>query len=491
MSGAPRNTRKEGVSTVTIPEKQWIDTPPLTSGQVNAKFRASLAGWRRHMISNARHYANVRQEAGLPGKPRYIVSDFGLVSYNGYDHRRFTWTYIPPQSASVNVWPQGKIRPWTYVFVHSFGGYFNQLRMWPRSQNCPKCSGNNNLLFLTNDKYGHLNKRWMGGLRPLTRSRGLDPNARRVSIHFCVSRRGDVVVSADLNDTAWHAGGGVLGFNSNNAVSIGFELEEDLIRAKRGGRTYVAPYTEPQLIALAIVMKKIETFRPIKHVYITKRAPGVDDDLGRATRLSQKYLSGYVQHSDVSLPSQRTDAAAQFNLLPGRGGEFGSSRWNGTGYREDNGIAWRDPRSGITYHKMKSGLDQLWGYMARVRKFDLATQVFAAEIPSLETALLGDLYVALQSSNKGQQALLRSHMKKVWALRRSINMEAKKRATLYGKAQDRGTKLYDILARMSANVSRIVSGFDASNLPSPQGPVQSFNEDTGTWYEDGQDTGSA
>jgi hypothetical protein len=485
MGVAPKNTRNEGVSTVSGPDKKWIDTPPLTTGQVTAKFKASLAGWRRHMISNARYYANLRQDVGRSAKPRYLISDFGLISNNGYDRRRFTWTYIPPQAASVTIWPAGKIRPWSFIVVHSMGGTFEAARMWPKK------GGSGARLYVSSDKYGHDNRRWMAGLRELTKSRGLSPGARPVSIHFCVSRRGDVVVSADLNDLAWHAGGNLLGFKSNNNVSVGFELEEEFIRFRPYGATHVAPYTEPQLIALAIVLKKIETFRPIKHVYITKRVHNAEDDIGQTSRLAKKYLSGYTQHSDVALPGTRTDAAAQFNIPPGHTSYIGSKRWRGTGYSESGGEPWTDPRSGVTHRKVKSGLDQVWYYMSKIRKFNLATQVFASKIPLLDVAPLNDLTVALQASNQGQQTLLRGHLKKLWSLRRALTMEARKRSAMYGQALDRGTKLHGALSSVSANVSRMVNRFDTSNLTTPTGPMQSFDESTGTWYEGGKDTGSA
>lgn len=486
--GFNKTMRPEGASTVTAPEKAWVDSPPLTAGQINAKFRASLAGWRKHMLANAEIYANLRQEAGLPSKPRYLISDVGLISHNGYDSQRFTWTYIPPQAGSLKVWPAGKIRPWSVIFIHSLGQSYDKARMVGyKNRSGQWVKGNTALLYVSKDKYGHDNNRWMAGLRQLTQVR--QAGANPVSIHFCVSRRGDVVVSADLNDEAYHGGGVIRPLGANNAVSIGFELEEELIRIEPHGRVYVSPYTKPQLVALAIVLKKIETFRPIKHVYLTKRVPNGDDDLGQTERLVQQHLSGYIQHNDVNTPKQRTDAGAQFNLLPGRGGKFGSSRWLELGYREDDGHAWKDFRTGITHYNMKAGLDEVWGYMAKIRKFDLATQVFTDKIPALETTLLKDLALALQSANKGQQAMLRSHMKKVWALRRSIQMEARSRTTMYSQAQARGSQQWNIIASVSAVISRAINSFDTSNLSVPTGPLQSFNEDTGTWYEGGKDTG--
>lgn len=476
--------REEGVGQPQI-TTDWQKKPPISAGDVGATMRGYYASFSRHFRANERVYANVRAQAGLSPKPRYIISDIGIVSNNGINKDKFSWVYLPPVAGKYNVTPRGVVRPWTFLFMHSFG--------YVRDYAALGLSGNRSLqkrLVPPGDEYGHDPKRWFAGIKEVVKFPGyIKGKVRPVSIHFCISRRGDVVVSTDLNDIAWHGGGRLLDAKKrNNTVSVGFELEPQLHRFSPGAQVRVTPFTQPQMIALAIVCKKLTTWRPIKQVYITRRNATTHKDFAHTLRLAVEHGSGYVQHSDVSpvytnnkgkKVGGKSDAGGQFNILPGEKARIGSSVWKGTGTNASNG----------TGEWVGSGWTELWGYMDRVRRFRAADQLFVASIPDVDFPLMTEFAEALQRSNSGQRAVLLSAQDRIAGLRRAANMQSRNRRATYAKAMTHGTSLSETVARTTAAMAKTLAALELS-LPKPTGEVMTYNYDTGTWAVSGTDSGS-
>ncbi|MHC4619228.1 MAG: N-acetylmuramoyl-L-alanine amidase [Planctomycetota bacterium] len=488
MPLAPTSFREEGVGQPRI-EADWRKSPPLSVGAISATMRKYLGRYTKHFKENERIYANIRARAGTSPKPRYILSDIGIVSNNGINKDKFSWMYLPPVGGAYNVTPQGKIRPWTYIFFHSFGYIWDRYHMGLSRHKGRR--GLRKVLAPPGDEFGHHPSRWFAGVKEMTKNPELSRGAaRKVSIHFCISRRGDVIVSTDLNDIAWHGGGRFIHPRNNNIVSVGFELEPQRIRLKPYGRAITAPFTTPQMTALAIVCKKLDTWRPTKQVYITRRSATSHNDFAQTKRLAQQHGSGYIQHSDVSpvyvnsagkRRGGKVDAGAQFNILPGEKARIGSAAWHGEGINSSNGDGdWRG-----------SGWTELWELMKRVRKFRAADQLFVTSIPSVEFALMKEFAEALQKSNSGQRSVLTAAQDRVAGLRRAANMQSRKRRATYAKAMTHGTALSTTVALTTAAVSKVLASFDTSNLKAPTGDVLTYDYETGTWRVGGTDSGSA
>lgn len=490
---APTNYREEGVGQ-SRPTADWRKSPPLSVGAITSATRKYFSRYSKHYVENEHVYANARAAAGQSSKPRYIISDIGLVNSNGISKDRFTWVYLPPKAGAYNVWPKGVVRPWTFIFMHSFGYAFDWYHLGYDGRGRVRKGGRGllNRTYPPGDQWGHHPTRWQSGNNELTLNTRLGGSSRRVSIHFCVSRRGDVVVSTDLNDRAWHGGGRFLDAKkSNNTVSVGIELEPQSFRTAPGRFPITAPFTKPQMIALAVICKKMDTWRPIKRVYITRRSKTNHKDFAQTLKLAIQHGSGFVQHSDVSpvrtlksgkKTGGKVDAGAQFNILPGETAEVGSPVWRGLG---------TSGSGGITGLRLGSGWTELWAYMDRVRKFRAADQLFVADIPSVDFKLMTEFAEALQKSNAGQRSVLLGAQDRIAGLKRAANMQSRKRRATFAKAMTHGTALSTTVANTTAAVAKTLATFDVSNLAAPTGDVMSYDYGTGTWLVGGNDTGSA
>lgn len=490
MPLAPTKFREEGVGHDAL-TSSWRKDSPITAKNVSAVMRQKYASYIKHFQENERIYANVRVAHGLPPKPRYLISDVGLVSNNGINANTFSWVYLPPCGGAFTVFPQGTIRPWTYIFIHSFGHTWDNPQMGIGKHAKGK-RGLTSLMYPPGDEYGHNPSRWFSGIKQLTRNIELDPpkeKTQKVSIHFCISRRGDVMVSTDLNDMARHGGGGILKGrgailhpHGNNLVSVGFELEPQLMRLVPNGATYVAPFTKIQMTALAIVCKKLTTFRPVKRVYITRRNSTNHADYAQTAVLADKHGSGYVQHSDVSPVTidstgkpqgGKTDAGAQFNILPGQKARIGSQVWQGTGVNANNGNG----------PYMESGWTELWNLMDKIRRqFRLADEVFVESIPQFEFKLLGEFASVLQQSNAGEKAVVTALQDRINALARAAGLQSQKRRATYAAASAHGSALSTTVTRTAAAVTRTLSAFSTADIKAPTGNMLEYNFESGYWY---------
>lgn len=437
---------------------------PFVADELNADAIASLMGKKMGRLGdrfakNAEHYLNARARKGRSPQPEYILSPVGIT-----DHpQKFGWSWIPPTRGVYRVWGKGKIRPWTCIFLHSYGyswdlGYLRR---------------NRSRRFPPGDENGFHPSRWYAGIRQLC-ALNTDPTKKRkggASIHFCISRRGDVVVSVDVNDMAWHGGGkrGVdtpMTSKGNNYYTVGFELEPALGRYKysngRLSRPLILPYPDKQMLALAIVCKKLVTYRGnIPEVYLTKKN-------GSVRQQWEQYKAGYTTHSDVN--SGKLDPRGQFDILPGAIGTASPNPW---------------------MKGLKSGWDQLWGLM-RPMRFALATDIFVKDVAKGDFANMADLSVAMmKTTNAGQRAMVQQHRDRLLALKRASSMQAQERRYVYKQATSHATTMTDVIAKGTANVTKQVQRFSVAGVVGIGGPVQTFDFETGTWKVGGADTGKA
>jgi hypothetical protein len=406
-------------------------------------------GMLRHYKENAEIYANARARKGYDPKPTMILGPQGLVEQG------FVWTWMPPGNDAFRIWSKRRgPRPWTFIFIHSFS-YGIDL---------PYLRKHKAALHIPGDKWLHSPDRWFCGVNELTRvkdytkrnKKGKKVNSK-VSIHFCISRRGDVMTSVDLNDLAYHGGGTIrmLPRGGNNTWTIGLELEPALERTKPYGAVRLANYTDPQMLALAIMCKKINTIKPVAENVVSRLLPG---SIRKQCLAAQ---SGYISHIDIH-PSKKLDPRAQFDIMPGQ--ETGTQ---------------------------VSGFTQLWNLMKKVRNFD-DTELFAPEIvePTFQVA---DLTAMMGKVNDAQKIALKSQRDRLLALRRASSMQTQTRRTLSRASLGQGATLHNKMAQNVSRVTTVVRRFSTTsdNVPTLTGQVQSYNEETGTWEVGGSDTGKA
>lgn len=474
MPSSKRSYREEGGGRSGQTGDSWV----LSPNEIDRVIGKRMRDLQRYFNLNIEAYRGVRESAKLSADPRYVLSGEGLTNHP----QKFNWAYLPPSEGCYRVTPRGKLRPWSWLFFHSFG-YTWDYGWYLNNPNGRQPPG---------DANGHHPDRWFAGITQLC---GLTlekprPPEGRTSIHCCVSRRGDVVWSVDANDVAFHGGGEIqMTKFGNNEVSIGFELEPALSKPRLPNGKYksaaLMPYTDRQMLALAIVCKKLETAQPaIKHFYARRENGSIRQQVAANG-------GGYIQHRDVFYPSDsaeaavfeqkarqrsqgakgrltKVDATAQFDILPG-----------------ERGLPSNDfLKTAI------SGWDQLWNMMDKMR-FNLATDVFVTRLDPSEFKGISDLSAAMaRSSNPGQRALLQSQRDKLVSLQRANNMQAQDRRALYKQAEGQATTLSSITGKSSAQTAQQANAL-ASKPTAVSGSILTYDYDTGTWKVGGTDTGKA
>lgn len=423
-----KTARTEGPYTQRRQTSQgWTDDKTLSPSQVSSLIAKHTATLKDHLQRNAGAYANATVPKGSTSQPRQIISSVGFT-----DHPlHFSWSYFPAPVGQYKASPNNKMRPWAYVFFHSFGPTWDAQYM-----------KDGNRLLPPGDQYGHHPTRWFAGINWLVKQK--PQGADKSSIHFCVSRRGDVVVSVDLNDIAYHGGGDFkIHPWGTNYVTIGIELEPLFGRKKKGGGWDIMDYSEPQVKALAVLCKKFTTIRPLAEVVISKYF-----DTPVLEQIKQ-HTSGYIQHIDVF--SKKRDARGQFAV---------------------------DPKTG----KVGTGWAQLWGYMKQVRKFNLATDIFVDKIQDPDFSQIQDLAQAMQKGTFGQKMAAGVAYHKYQGLRRAAEMQAHTRQTHAQKGVTNAASLSSAASRQVAAVSAVMSRTDASSAPALEGGPQ-YDFDSGTWQD--------
>jgi len=447
-----RRMREEAfTSKRNLPTTDWS----LSNEAMDQIIAKKMRRLNSRLAKNTQFYINARTRRGIDPLPRYIISPVGIT-----DHpQKFGWSWFPPARGVYTTYPKGKVRKWTYIFLHSYGYTWDLYYM----------RKNRRRRFPPGDEFGHHPSRHFSAIQQLCalNTDVTKPKKGSASIHFFISRRGDVACSVDLNDKAWHGGGDVRYTNANNNEwSVGFEVEPALGRYKYNSgklsRPLLLPYSKPQMLALAIVCQKLVTYRgAIKEVYISKR------NAGSLKSQSAQHGSGYIQHNDVS--SKKVDIGGEFNILPGTRGLKGNP-W---------------------LSNYPSGWDTLWDLM-RPMRFALATDIFVKDQAIKDFQDVTDMSVAMmKTKNAGQRAVAQQYRDRMLALHRASSMQAQERRFIYKQAAGQSTTLSDVVAKSTANVSKQVQQFSVAGVTGVQGPVQTFDYETGTWKVGGSDTGKA
>jgi hypothetical protein len=396
-------------------------------------------------------YLNARAQKGLgDGAPNYILSDFRFKDFN------FPVSWIPPRPRGFAVVKKGWIRKWQFIVFHCFGETYDW--WWLRRHR--------GLISVPTDVHGHNPKRFMGAVRYLTL---WDGGKKTVSVHFNISRRGDFISNVDLNDIAYASGGSLrLPFNKNRH-SIGFELESHLARhiyrtTKKTRRVYRQPYSQRQLLCLAVALRKIHSWRKVIRI----EPLFTQAEMAAAFRAK---AGGCLMHRQLH-PGKRTDPGAQFNIPKGSRADFGSSLWNGTG------TSTRGPGP-----SMRSGWDDLDEKFQKIRAVNPATQAFQKPLTPSDVRLAQASEIVNLTAHVGQRTAARVGRGRLAAFSRSESMQAQTRRNIYAKAAAGNASLSALIGKANAVTSAVIRRFDLSVVTGIDDAVM-YDEQTGLW-EDG------
>jgi hypothetical protein len=437
-----KSARQEGLGRDSTAGGSWT----LSADDISRIIAKKMRNLQRKLKDNETAYINAKPRKGLTPENRYIVSGVGLT-----DHpQKFGWSWMPPAEACYQIWPKGKLRDWSWVMIHSFG-YTWDYAFFGKNQGRIAPPG---------DQYGHHPARWMSAIQQLCALQLSDtrPPQSRASIHWCVSRRGDVLWSCGVNDLAYHGGGDVrIAKEGNNRWMVGCELEPALARYKQKNgklsRPYILPYTDRQMLAQAIVLKKLETFQPnIEHFYCSK-------ENGSIIAQAKAHKGGYIQHKDVF--SKKVDANAQFDIQPGKRGLPGNP------HLANYDSAW----------------DTLWNMMAKMR-FNLATDIFTKKLTDSEFQNVSDMSnVVMKTTNAGQRAIVSAQRDRVLGLQRAASMQAQDRRALYKQGQSHASTMNSIVAKGTAAVSQQAQAY-AGKVAKVGGTIVTYSAETGLWSDE-------
>jgi hypothetical protein len=265
-----------------------------------------------------------------------------------------------------------------------------------------------------------------------------------------INLRGDIIVSCDTNDRAFHGGGeNVFSLNQkgNNHVTIGIELEPCMGRDVAKGKVRVLNYPDRMMLCLAIYCKKLSVVCPISKTGIGQNVISRIRD-GCPRTQANKYKTGYVQHLDVT--RKKVDAGAQFDIAPGKKG---------------------------------SGWNQLWAAMKKIRVVR-PTDVYtsndgfnAAGNPDT-AAFLKQL--ARTVDNKAQRlAMLQAHYTQAGSLR-SLQMQGRSRSLENTAALGQARFAASYISAKTARISCMAERFDTAVLKTTQGGY-TYDETNATW----------
>lgn len=433
-----------------------FDTKLLQGGSSDL-VASSMRSFQTQLTQNALVCANVRPAKSGAQRGRFILSGKGLT-----DHpQKFSWAYFPPTAGTYRATPPGQKRPWSWIMLHSFSAAWDAY--W--------FGHNRQLETAPGDEYNHHPARWLGAIRLACGIADTDTQTKphRLSMHALISRRGDVIWSCDLNDIAIHASGKLkIDGRGNDAVCVGIKLESAFRRYldPKGpwGKPYMLPYTDRQIMALAVVCRKLELVQPaVKRVYAGKAN-------GSVIAQVQQYGGGYIQHKDVI--GTNVLSTTQFDIPPGT-----------------RGLPGKVVNPFLKDHV--SGWDQLWKAMNTV-KLNLATDVFVDEIRTDSWDAVDRLSVALmQTTNGTQRQLLLAHRDRMGSIKRASAIQNQTRKTVYKQTVAQATTMNSIAARTTASLSHKVQAVASGGPTTIGGEVLTYDYETGLWKAGGVDTGKA
>ena len=428
-------------------------TRPNTSGGWDRKTDSSLDRLvtlkvRRNLRfykNNAELYANLRVEKGLDPAPKYIVGPVGFTDRKD----PFNWSWLPPNAGAFSFYKGGKRgRPWAYIFLHSFGyGWdYHQYRKNRRLLNPP------------GDQYGSHPSRMFAAINQLC-ARDVNAN-KKSSIHCIISRAGDIIMSVDINDKAWHGGGTSFlkrRVRSNNSLTVGIELEPALGRTSLKQRATLQNYTDRQMLSLAIFCKKLMSARAIGYNVISKKFGGWQwnssskswsGPISGSPRVQTDSLtSGFVQHLDVH--EKKLDARAQFDIALGTEG---------------------------------SGWDQLFGLINKLRFYNLNTEVWATSIPDISKTSAAELAKAMLSADGTVKAVLQTHWDSERGFMRAAAIQAQGRRAHYKEALGQNAATSDLLSKGVAQITKSISRAVAA-AKAMSGDIPQYDFKTGLWSD--------
>jgi hypothetical protein len=425
---------------------------------LDQSYQKELAAVSRFFEENQSGYENITRQQRTSGVSQRLISntgldllfkpDFGLVE-RGRGAPVFRY-FSPKTNNGIR-----KFKDTIYfVVMHSFGrGYDYTITQRNNSRTVP-----------IDPETGHSPARFALGIRTLT-----GPSARDgVSIHHLVSLRGDLVNSVSWDNRCVHGEGG--GINGVNDYSIGIEHEEWYIRLLNNGRSPReiedhGPYTDAQYAIDAFIIKKLEAYTGLSYTNYLGHGPEL------AANIRAK-VPGCFNHASTS---RHADPGAEFFLPPGFtiGMDFSQAPM-----ARDRPGAW-ERRMAIWYRDLPRGTkisayDRIFDKVARLRSFDLQTEVFD---PSINNGRI-QIAVPEVTGTTTVAAAQRATQDRLSSIDRAQAMQSQTRANMYQAAKRTNNAVSETWARQTAALTRISSA--AAALPVIENAL-GFDKTTGQW----------
>lgn len=430
--------------------------------QLNASFDHELAKLNGYFEANEEALANRRRQL------RQQENDLRVISSSGVD-LLFTpnlglvsrgnnvpvFRYFPPKTNDGIRKFNGGIK---FVVMHSFGRGFDASitgKLGSRTVAIDPATGHNP-------------RRFALGLQTLLKPASENRNA----IHHLVSLRGDLVNSVSWDNRCVHGeGGGISGIND---ASIGIEHEEWMVRSSQSSKIRSiedhAPYSEQQYAVDAFIIKKLEAYTGET---FTRYIGGTRDELRANIKAG---ITGCFNHQNSS---KHDDPGAEFFLPPGY--ELHKTDITTIATLADKAGAW-ERRNEIWYANVRPGTkisayDRIFDKVARLRSFDLQTEVFdltlaASRIQVVTPDINGTYTVA---------AAQRATRDQLSSISRAEQMQASSRKAAYDQATRLNNAVSTAWARNAGRLSEVTK--KAPRMPVVEGAV-AFNYTTGQWVND-------
>lgn len=457
----------------TPEESQSTKAARLTDAELapeaqQASMAAGFGALSQYLTQNEFALQNVLNRRRTGKTNRRIISEIGFreLGHIGLPATGTvpTFQYLPPKEGQVLDRSKD---PLPIIFVmHSFGGGFDLGRLRNRSVRSVSVDADT----------GFNPARFFNGINEC-----IKPGSEK-SIHHLISRRGDLVNSTPWDMTAKASGGpnNDLQKPSINPLSISIELEEYYVR--HGDEKYLnaiinrVPYTDQQYAVVAFLLKKFIAWTGHADVL---RWLGPTTEALAATRSRQP---GCTIHRVFNPP--HADPSAEFLFPPGfkKGDPIPShlqidEKGNKTAAKYEKRIElfWGDVPDGTPL----SAWDRIFEKVAKIREFDLNTEVFDTQFVNpqipLETPTITGTHLAAVANKIGQDQLA--------AVVRSQSLQEQSRAQMYSLAREASETQKSNLGTVFAKLEVVNK---RTSKPSIIENALELNYATGVWSQ--QDT---